>query len=304
MGATLPTVDLGAKRSVKAIAVGFHHTCALLDTAQVKCWGINSGGTLGLGDTTNRGNSPGEMGNALPELRLTGPDGTAPAAPTHVVATPGNHAAAVVWDYPPSDGGLPIPAYTVTASPGGRTATGAWHPLMVTGLTDGVSYTFTVQATNAAGTSPSSIRSAPVVIRSQPDVWAKARASLFYSDIDAYSTVATVSAAATAQSAARFDLRLQNDGTFKEAITLKLTVAGYRGFALTEYDGPIPLGTGPPTNRTFNINPGATLSISVVVSATAGSTRGQVATVTCTATSSADPTKQDQVRLRAIRADA
>lgn len=68
MGDTLPYVDLGTGRTAKAIAAGAYHTCALLDTDQVKCWGYNDQGQLGLGDVQRRGDAPGEMGNALPIL--------------------------------------------------------------------------------------------------------------------------------------------------------------------------------------------------------------------------------------------
>jgi len=70
MGASLPAVDLGTGRTAKAITAGGLHTCAILDNDTVKCWGINSQGQLGLGDTRNRGDSPGEMGDALPVVDL------------------------------------------------------------------------------------------------------------------------------------------------------------------------------------------------------------------------------------------
>ncbi|HAI58874.1 MAG TPA: hypothetical protein DCM32_03245, partial [Xanthomonadaceae bacterium] len=51
-----------------------------------------------------------------------------------------------------SSSGAAITGYTVTSNPGGLTGTGAVSPIVVTGLSNGVSYTFTVTATNSAGT--------------------------------------------------------------------------------------------------------------------------------------------------------
>lgn len=74
----------------------------------------------------------------------------APGAPTIGTATAGDTTATVTFSAPASAGGSTITGYTVTANPGGATGTGAGSPITVTGLTNGVSYTFTVTATNAA----------------------------------------------------------------------------------------------------------------------------------------------------------
>jgi alpha-tubulin suppressor-like RCC1 family protein len=41
-------VDLGA--AAIDLAVGKKHTCALLDTSEIKCWGAADDGQLGYGD--------------------------------------------------------------------------------------------------------------------------------------------------------------------------------------------------------------------------------------------------------------
>jgi hypothetical protein len=70
MGANLPAVDLGAPAT--ELSVGGSHACALLQTGGMKCWGNNSYGQLGLGDTTHRGDQPAEMGAALPLVDVGG----------------------------------------------------------------------------------------------------------------------------------------------------------------------------------------------------------------------------------------
>jgi hypothetical protein len=80
----------------------------------------------------------------------------APGAPTVSAATAGSAQASVAFTAPSSSGGFAITSYTVTSSPGGFTGTGASSPVVVTGLANGTSYTFTVTATNSAGTGSSS----------------------------------------------------------------------------------------------------------------------------------------------------
>ena len=74
----------------------------------------------------------------IDDMSLTTPR-TVPGAPTGVLATAGDASAVVSWAAPASDGGSGISGYTVTAAPGGATAT---TTATVTGLTNGTPYTF------------------------------------------------------------------------------------------------------------------------------------------------------------------
>jgi hypothetical protein len=87
---------------------------------------------------------------------------TTPGAPTITSTISGNSAVTVSWTAPANNGGSPITGYTVTSSPGNFTCTttGATS-CNVTGLTNGTAYTFTVTATNAAGTGPASAPGGP-----------------------------------------------------------------------------------------------------------------------------------------------
>jgi hypothetical protein len=65
----------------------------------------------------------------------------------------------VTFTAPANNGGSAITSYTVTSSPGNITATGSSSPIIVSGLSNGTSYTFTVTATNSSGTSAASASS-------------------------------------------------------------------------------------------------------------------------------------------------
>jgi len=82
-----------------------------------------------------------------------------PDAPTNVVATTGDATATVSFTPPAADGGATVTSYTVTSSPDQITATDVASPVQVTGLTNGVTYTFTVVAKNSAGVSGPSLPS-------------------------------------------------------------------------------------------------------------------------------------------------
>ena len=89
---------------------------------------------------------------------------TPPGAPTAVTAVPGDSWVWVYWTAPASNGGTEITGYTVTSSPGGQTcSTTTKIACTVTGLADGVGYTFTVRASNGLGTGPASTPSSQAV---------------------------------------------------------------------------------------------------------------------------------------------
>ncbi|HEY5110994.1 MAG TPA: fibronectin type III domain-containing protein, partial [Acidimicrobiales bacterium] len=113
--------------------------------------------------------SAGESNSVTPEVSSAPP--VAPGTPTNVTAVAGNTSATVTWVDPSSNGGAPITNYTVTSSPGGATCTdnsAIATSCTVTGLMDGTTYTFTVVATNSAGTSASSGASNAVMPAASP----------------------------------------------------------------------------------------------------------------------------------------
>lgn len=91
---------------------------------------------------------------------------TPPGAPTGVTATAINAGAQLRWTAPGSTGGTPITGYVITASPGGKTAKATnVTSFTVGGLTNALSYTFTVAAINGAGTGAKSKPSAAITPR-------------------------------------------------------------------------------------------------------------------------------------------
>ena len=97
-----------------------------------------------------------------PTTTTTLPPATAPGTPSNASAVAGNATATVSWTAPVSNGGSAITGYTVTSNPGVLTCSTSTTSCVVTGLTNGTAYTFTVTATNTVGTSSASASSISV----------------------------------------------------------------------------------------------------------------------------------------------
>jgi hypothetical protein len=88
---------------------------------------------------------------------------TPPGPPTGVTAVGGVGSATVSWSAPVSNGGSAITSFTAVANPGGARCVSSSTRCVVTGLSAGTSYTFTVFASNAMGDGPASMPSSPVM---------------------------------------------------------------------------------------------------------------------------------------------
>ncbi|MBZ4419115.1 FG-GAP-like repeat-containing protein [Myxococcus sp. RHSTA-1-4] len=94
-----------------------------------------------------------------------------PQPPESLAVERGDGQVRVTWERPPSDGGLGLLGYVVTAHPRGLTveAGPSEKAAVVGGLTNGEAATFTVRALNPVGASAESEPSAPVVPARAPD---------------------------------------------------------------------------------------------------------------------------------------
>ena len=92
------------------------------------------------------------FGGSTPNQTLIVAVQSSPFAPSGVAATPGNAKATVNWSASPGT----VTSYTATATPGGASCTTATTSCVITGLTNGSTYSVTVTASNAVGTSDSS----------------------------------------------------------------------------------------------------------------------------------------------------
>lgn len=159
---TTPTLTATASSS---LPVAFSATTTAVCT-------VTSGGMLTFVNTGSCTVDANQSGNAsyLPASQVSQTfmvNAAAPGAPTIGNVTADDGQATVTFTAPASDGGTPITGYTVTATPvpgapGVITQQGTTSPIVVTGLSNGFTYDFTVVASNGTtGAASASTQATP-----------------------------------------------------------------------------------------------------------------------------------------------
>jgi YVTN family beta-propeller protein len=166
-GYTVTATDTTISANGEETCTSSSTTCTVTGLTNGDSYTFTVVATNAIGNSTSSAASTSVSPNAV---------ATVPDAPTIVDVIAGNSQAEVEWAAPASDGGSDITGYTVTAtdtndsSNGGETCTTVGPTnCIVIALTNGDSYTFTVTATNAVGTSVASSPSSSVTPANVPE---------------------------------------------------------------------------------------------------------------------------------------
>lgn len=288
LGDRLPTVGLGTGRAATRITAGYAHACALLDDGTVRCWGSNTAGQLGVGDTDDRGDEPGELGDALPAVPLTDT-----SDPVITLVTPADgavygHRQPVTADYTCADtSGTGIDTCEGNVGEGAHidTATLGSHP-------------FTVVATDHAGHEAEALHTYTVA-EPRPDAWIKLGATGPYQGDDRCNTTArsqTVTGRAGPGHTVTYAVTVENDATVADVLSLRGTASDRRfRVTYTAAGEDITAEVTAGTYTTPGLAPGARHLVKVAVKVRQGATVGSSLAGFVTARSSLDPTSRDRV---------
>ncbi|QTE94939.1 fibronectin type III domain-containing protein [Shewanella algae] len=185
-----------------------------------------------------------------------------PGAPMSVSAVAADASATVSFSAPASTGGAAISSYTVTSSPGGFTASGTTSPLTVSGLSNGTDYSFTVSASNTAGTGPTSSPSNTVTPKASQSI------SFNNPGAQSFGTTPTLTATASSGLAPVFSSNSTGVCTITTTGTLNFISAGSCSIN-ADQAGDSGYNAAPTVTQSFTVNavvPGAPTSVSAVAS--------------------------------------
>jgi hypothetical protein len=253
---TIPVSDGGSPILTYKVIPSHGNVTASGTSSPITLNGLNAGFSYSFTVTATNAAGTSLASVASNSVLVTG----LPDPPTIGNATAGNSAAQVSFSAPDNTGGLAINAYTITSSPGGITASGPISPIDVPNLINGTDYTFTVTATNDAGTSIASAASnhvTPATLPGAPTIG--------------------VASAGNGQATVRFTAPESNGGS---AITAYTVTASTGGFGTTGSVSPIvvkgltngtaytfhvtatnnSVGTGPASGESNSVTPSASLA--------------------------------------------
>jgi fibronectin type 3 domain-containing protein len=229
--------------------------------------GLTNGTSYTFTVTATNGAGAGPASNAMSAT----PSGV-PSAPGLTSATGGNGSATLTWTAAAGNGS-PVSSYTATSSPGGFTCTTSALGCTVSGLTNGVSYSFTVTATNGVGTGPASnaLSAVPAGLPGAPTLTTAARGngSVTLGWSAAASNGSTVTSYTATSSPGGFTCTSGSLGCTVSGLTNGTTYT----FTVTATNG---VGTGPASNS-MSATPAAVPTAPVLTSAAAGNGSVQLA---------------------------
>ena len=283
---TAPASNGGAAITGYTATASGNQTCTTSGALTCTISGLTNGNNYAVTVTATNPSGTGLPSASSPAFTPIAPSG----APTGVSATSNANAKSVVtWTAPVSNGGSTITGYTVTSSPGGFTCTASGAratSCTVTGLTNGTAYTFTVTATNGAGTSAPSLPSASATPAAVPGAPTGVTATSNQNSVSTVSWTAPISNGGSAITgyvvSALIGGTIQVSQTFNTTSTSGLIVGLVNGTSYVFQVSAINvLGTGLASTLSAPATPGATPDAPISVLAT--SNQNQQSTISWTA---------------------